>query len=184
MLTVGLQQAAAKLADLFPHFACMLNPRRNPMQGKKDGGGRRQNKPKSHSRSTLSKTQQTLAGKRKGNPAAAPSLDAERRLPGRLCLKVPFQAEFAARPGSSEQMEFTRYSPRAAFPAQSGASAHKPSASQTLFQFSTATAQDEWLRKWISRENKTRLSLGRGAGRRFSSRCWALLSSECTCFLP
>lgn len=143
MLTVGLQQAAAKLADLFPHFACMLNPRRNPMQGKKDGGGRRQNKPKSHSRSTLSKTQQTLAGKRKGNPAAAPSLDAERRLPGRLCLKVPFQAEFAARPGSSEQMEFTRYSPRAAFPAQSGASAHKPSASQTLFQFSTATAQDE-----------------------------------------
>lgn len=110
----------------------------------------------------LSKTQQTLAGKLKGNPATTPSLDPERDRRGaplaRRCLKVPFQAEFAASPGSSEQMEFTHYSPRAAFPAQSGASAHKPSASQTLFQFSIAIAQDEWLRKWISRENKTRLS--------------------------
>lgn len=63
---------------------------------------------------------------------------------------------------------------------QSGGSTQKPSASQTLLQFSIAIAQDEWLRKWISRENKTRLSPSERHRQPEQQPwvCWALVSSS------
>lgn len=112
-----LQYTAAKLADLFPHFVCILKSRRNPIQEKK-----KKNNPKTHRRSTSALEQSTKKFNRgterksrhnwKFSQAAQASL-----LPcPQSWLKVPLRAKFTEAPSSSAQMVFTHYSPPAAFP--------------------------------------------------------------------
>lgn len=73
MLTVVLQELAAKLADLFPRLMGMLTPSRNPRQEKKCKG-KTSPKPAGEAPQPFSRAQKSLTGEQQGNPATMQSL--------------------------------------------------------------------------------------------------------------
>lgn len=161
----------------------MLNSRRNPTQGKKIKEKHPQN-PQEKQLSPRAKHKKSSTGKQKGNPVTTKSLDKkEGRQAYSPCLeswlKVPLQQNPRRLPAPRSRWYSHIIPEQQHSPVQSGGSTQKPSASQTLLQFSIAIAQDEWLRKWISRENKTCLSprqRHRQAGQQ-PSVCWALVAT-------
>lgn len=120
MLTVVLQEPAAKLADLFPRLMGMLTPSRNPRQKKNVKEKQAPNLQGKHSalqNSLTEKFNRGTARKSSNNKKFGREAGEASPLPSPAPrLKVPLQAKFAEAPGSSEQMVFTHYSRPAAFP--------------------------------------------------------------------